>query len=166
MKIKTLVTEAENLHEEIEETEESLYELDEEIIHAENFAMVAGALTVILSLSVAIVVFCGIVKKKGEPKSRIVRWWKEFLNFRKIWIAGILKFVYIFLAAAMTIGGVAVMVYGGDEPWVMVLVGLGVVIFGNLFLRIGFEMTMIMIGMWENTSDIRRALVKEKREDK
>ena len=148
-----------------EEAEETLYDLEKEANHAESFAMVAGISTIMLSLIVAIVLFCGVVARRGEPKSKFVRWLKEFLNFRKIWIAGILKFVYIFLAAVVTIGGIMVMFYGGDEPWVMVLVGLGVVILGNLSLRIGFEMTMIMIGMWENTSDIRRALAKEKKEE-
>ena len=95
------------------------------------------------------------------PKSKFMRYLHEFLNFRKIWVAGILKFVYIFLAASLTIGSVVLMFYGGDRVLEFILAGLLIMIFGNIFLRIGFEMTMIMIGLWENTRDIRGALVKD-----
>ena len=127
-----------------------------------DFLGVAGIVTAVLSLIIAFIVFFCIVKKKTEPKSRFVSWLKEFLNFRKIWVAGLLKFFYIFLATATTIFGFIIMFYGGSEPWVMVLVGLGTIIFGNIGLRLTFEMSMIMIGLWENTADMRGALVGAK----
>ena len=42
----------------------------------------------------------------------------------------------------------------------MVLAGLALMIFGNILLRIITEMTMAIIVMWENTSDIRLMMVK------
>ena len=87
---------------------------------------------------------------------------REFLNFRSILIAGIIKFLYIFLAVLLTIMSIVVMCQGRDDMvLVMILVGLAIMIFGNLFLRIMLELTMAIIMMWENTSDMRAALVKE-----
>ncbi len=146
---------------------EELVTVDErDLDSADGYFTTAGIVTLVLSLIIALVVFFGIVIRKKTPKSRFVRWLKEFLNFRKIWVAGILKFIYIFFAALITIGGIAVMFYGrSGEPWIFILVGLAAIIFGNIFLRLGFEMTMIMIGLWENTRDIRGALVKEEKKE-
>lgn len=151
------------------EVEELIRVLDEgygitesEINHADTFLTVAPIVTIILSLLISLFVFFGVVLRKKELKSGFMRWLKEFLNFRKMWVVGILKYVYILVACITTIGGIAVMFYGGSEPWLMVLVGLGTVIFGNIGLRLGFELTMITIGLWENTRDIRDVVVEKK----
>ena len=154
-------TDAEDI-ETIGEIQELIATDESDLDNANGYFAPAGIITLVLSLVIALVVFFGIVMRKSAPKSKFVKWLKEFLNFRKIWVAGILKFIYIFLAALITIGGIVVMFYGkSSEPWIFVLVGLAMIIFGNIFLRLGFEMTMMMIGMWENTRDIRGALVKE-----
>lgn len=150
----------------IGEIQELITTNESDIDNATGYFRPAGIVTLVLSLVIALVVFFGIVMRKNAPKSKFVKWLKEFLNFRKIWVAGILKFIYIFLATLFTIGGIVVMFYGGsNEPWVFVLLGLATIIFGNIFLRLGFEMTMIMIGLWENTRDIRGALVKEEKKE-
>ena len=151
--------------EELEELEDTINYLEKGESRVENFLVPAAAITLALSVIITLAVFFGVAMRKNAPKSRFVRWWREFLNFRKIWIAGILKFVYIFLSTLLTIGSIAIMFYGGTEPWIFVLLGLAGIIFGNLSLRIGFEMTMIMIGLWENTADIRGAVVKEEKKE-
>ena len=91
-----------------------------------------------------------------------MRWLREFLNFRSIMIAGIIKFLYVFLAVALTISSVIVMFQGRDDTvLMMILIGLAMLIIGNIVLRITMEMTMAIISMWDNTSDIRGVLMKE-----
>ena len=91
-----------------------------------------------------------------------MKWLREYLNFRSILISGIIKFVYIFLAVLLTIMSVVVMCQGRDETILpMIGVGLAMMVFGNIFLRIMMELTMAIIMMWDNTSDIRGVLVKE-----
>jgi len=53
--------------------------------------------------------------------------------------------------------------FSGEEDLVLPMIGAGLltIIFGNIFLRLIMEMMMIMIGLWENTSDIRAVLVKD-----
>ena len=131
----------------------------------EQFLLPAGVVTVVLSLVVAFVLFFGLVIRKKDPESRFAKWWKEFLNFRKIWIAGIMKFLYIFGSLLFIFGGIALMIYAiweGREQGIMILVGLGVMIVGPILLRLSFETTMLFVGLWENTADIRGAVVGEK----
>lgn len=122
---------------------------------------IALVVTAGVSLVLALVVFFAIAMKKKAPKSGFMRYLREFLNFRKIWIAGVLKFVYIFLALCLTIGSVVLMFFGGSNVLAVVLLGICMIIFGNILLRLGFEMTMMIIGVWENTRDIRGSLVRK-----
>ena len=116
----------------------------------------------IISLIITILVFVLVVEKKKAPRNGFVRWLREFLNFRSILISGIIKFVYLFLAVALTISSFVVMAQGGsDSVLEAILAGLAMLIFGNILLRIMMEMTMIMIGLWKNTSDMRAVIVRD-----
>lgn len=116
----------------------------------------------IISLIITILVFVLLVQKKKAPKSRFLKWLREFLNFRSILIAGLIKFFYLFLATLLTIGGFVMMFMGKDDMVVpMILIGLAIVVFGNIILRLIMEGMMIMIGLWENTNDMRAVMVKD-----
>ena len=117
-----------------------------------------------VSLLIAIVVFFAFIIRKKAPRGKFLRKIKEFLNFRKVWIAGILKFIYLFLALTLTIGCITLMFFGGANALKMIILCLFMLVFGNVSLRIGFEMTMIFIGLWNNTNDIRAVLVKDEEE--
>lgn len=117
-----------------------------------------------VSLVIALIVFFAFTMRKKAPRGAFLRRVKEFLNFRKVWIAGIIKFVYLFLALSLTIGCIVLMFFGGANELKMILLCLFMLVFGNVSLRIGFEMTMILIGLWENTNDMRAVLVKKEEE--
>lgn len=114
----------------------------------------------LVSLVVALVVFFAIVMKKKSPRGKFSKYLREFLNFRKVWVASILKFVYVFMALFLTLGCIVMMFFGGNYAVQMILICLFTMVFGNIFLRVMFEMMMITIGLWENTRDIRGVLVK------
>lgn len=133
----------------------------EDVFGASAATVGAGlGVAAIMSLVFALVVFFAITMKKKASRSKFMRYLREFLNFRKIWIASILKFVYVFLALFITIGSIVMMFFGGNHVVATIIVCSLVLVFGNILLRIGFEMTMITIGLWENTRDIRGVLVK------
>ena len=117
-----------------------------------------------VSLVISLIVFFAFIMRKKSPRGAFLRRVKEFLNFRKVWIAGIIKFVYLFLALSLTIGCIVLMFFGGANELKMILLCLFMLVFGNVSLRIGFEMTMILIGLWENTNDMRAVLVKKEEE--
>ena len=120
----------------------------------------------IIGLAVAfiltIIIFCTLVQKKKAPRNGFLRWLREYLNFRSIMISAIIKFAFLFFSILITIYGIIVM-FSGEEDLVLPMIGAGLltIIFGNIFLRLIMEMMMIMIGLWENTSDIRAVLVKD-----
>ena len=125
-----------------------------------NLGMVLGV--TISSFVIACLVFVFLIQKKKAPRGRFMRWLREFLNFRSILIAGIIKFLYVFLAVVLTITSVIVMFQGRDDTVLtMILIGLVMLIVGNIVLRIILELVMAIISMWDNTSDIRGVLVKE-----
>lgn len=117
--------------------------------------------TLILSLVFALVIFFAITMKKKAPKGKFTGYIREFLNFRKLWVAGIIKFTYIFSALALTIGSIAMIFLVKENVGAVILAALLIIIFGNIILRIIFEMMMVTIGLWENTRDIRKVIVKE-----
>ena len=117
---------------------------------------------VAVALIVTIVLFVALVKKKKAPRGRFLKWLREYLNFRSILIAGIIKFVYLFLATLLTIGSIVIMFQGKDETVLQaIIIGLVVLVAGNVILRVTMELTMAIIMLWENSSDIRAVLVKE-----
>lgn len=117
---------------------------------------------VVIALIISILVFIFLVQKKKAPRGRFLRWLREYLNFRSILVSGIIKFVYIFLAVVLTIGSFFIMFQGkGDSVLTMIGVGLVTLIVGNILLRVMLELTMALIVVWENTSDIRSVIVKK-----
>ena len=122
-----------------------------------------GAVVVaaIVAFILAIILLVTIVERKKAPRGKFLKWLREYLNFRSILISGIIKFVYLFFAVFLTIMSVVVMCQGRDEMVLpMIGIGFAMMIFGNIFLRIMLELTMALIVVWENTSDIRGVLVK------
>lgn len=121
----------------------------------------AIAIAAIVAFVIAIILLVTVVQRKKAPQNKFFRWLREYLNFRSILISGIIKFVYLFLSVFLTIASIIVMCSGKDEMALPMLgIGLAILVLGNIFLRIMMEMTMAVIVIWENTSDIRGVLVK------
>ena len=129
--------------------------------NAETVGVSLGIVAVV-SLIIALVAFFTITMKKKAPKGKFMNYLREFLNFRRVWVASILKFIYLFFATLLTIGSIVMMFFGGEHVAQMIIICLLVLVFGNVLLRVGFEMTMITIGLWENTNDMRAILVNDK----
>ena len=114
-----------------------------------------------VALIAAILLFVLVVERKKGFKGKFGNWLREYLNFRSILIAGIIKFVYLFLSVLLTVMGIVMMCSGKDDTVLpMILTGLAIIIIGNVLLRVLMELIMAIIVMWENTSDIRLMLVK------
>lgn len=114
-----------------------------------------------VALIAAILLFILVIKRKKSFKGKFANWMKEYLNFRSVLIAGIIKFLYVFLAVFLTIMSFVIMFQGkGDDVLPMILTGLASLTLGNILLRAMVELTMAIIVVWENTSDIRLLLIK------
>ena len=105
-----------------------------------------------VSLMVAILAFFLIVKVKNKPESSFMRKLHEYLNFRAIIIDDLIKFFYILSTVSLTITAFWMMFQKVNYA---PLLGLAVLVFGNLAVRVFYEFIMLLVGIWTNTTDIR-----------
>ena len=104
----------------------------------------------ILSIIGGILVYFLFVKSKTEPKGKFVKWLKDFLSFKVMWIEPILKVVYYIATIFVILFSFTYLVAGGT----------GILLFflthsrGPVLVRIFYEMTMMFIMIWRNTKDI------------
>lgn len=102
---------------------------------------------VLISLVLAFLIFFTFVKSSKELKGKFTNWLREFLNFRNILIENILKFTYLFLSILITILSFTLIKDSITEF-------LALLLLGNFILRLSFELTIMFIMVWKNTSDI------------
>lgn len=110
---------------------------------------------VILSLIIAIIgcvlVYVLFLNNKNKYPNKFVMWLKSFLNFEKFAIEVIIKVTYLFLAIFITLASFALI----PVSFVSFLMTL---IFGNIAIRVTYELIMVAIMIWKNTSEINKKL--------
>lgn len=104
----------------------------------------------ILSIIGGILVYFLFVKSKTEPKGKFVKWLKDFLSFKVMWIEPILKVVYYIATIYIILFSFTFLAAGGTG----VLMFFLFLILGPVIVRIFYEMTMMFIMIWRNTKDI------------
>ena len=112
----------------------------------------AGALAAcfILSIIVALVVYFTFLSPKNEKKfTGFVGFLYDFLSFKKLLLEAILKIVYLVMACYVTLGGLVILFSSFGA-------GLGMIIIGNVGVRLGYEFLLILVVICKNTSDINR----------
>ena len=107
-------------------------------------------IALILSIVGGILIYFLFVKQKAEPKGKFLKWLKDFLTFKIMWIEPILKVVYYILTIFVILYSFTFLALGGYGilPFFLCL------ILGPIVVRLGYEMTMMFIMIWRNTRDI------------
>ncbi|MBT9131461.1 MAG: hypothetical protein DDT42_01658 [candidate division WS2 bacterium] len=80
---------------------------------------------------------------------------KDFFGFRTMVSTSVIKFIYIMGMIALTISGI-VMLFQGDEE--RILIGVGTIIFGNLFWRVICEGGILLFSIHEILITVERNL--------
>ena len=107
-------------------------------------------IALILAIVGAILVYFLFVKAKTTPKGKFLKWLKDFLAFKVMWIEPILKVVYYFATIFIMLFSFSFLAMGGAG----VLMWLCTLILGPILIRLVYEMTMMFIMIWRNTKDI------------
>ena len=102
---------------------------------------------IILSVSLVVALLAFFLIVNG-----FLSWLREYLNFRAIIIDDLIKFFYILSSVSLTITAFWMMFQKVNYA---PLVGLAVLVFGNLMVRVIYEFVMMLVGIWTNTTDIR-----------
>ncbi len=109
-----------------------------------------GIIALILAIVGGILVYFLFVKAKEEPKGKFLKWLKEFLSFKVMWIEPIMKVVYYIATIFVVLFSFSYLSLGGTG----FLLFLCSLILGPIVIRIIYEATMMFIMIWRNTKDI------------
>ena len=109
-----------------------------------------GIIAFILAIVGGILVYFLFVKGKTEPKGKFMKWLKEFLSFKVMWIEPIMKVLYYIATIFVILFSFSYLALGGTGV-LMFFISL---ILGPVVVRILYEMTMMFIMIWRNTRDI------------
>lgn len=104
----------------------------------------------ILAIIGGILLYFLFVKAKTEPKGKFLKWLKDFLSFKIMWIEPILKVIYYIATIFVILFSFSFLALGG----VGVLSFFICLILGPIGVRLAYEMTMMFIMIWRNTRDI------------
>ena len=98
-----------------------------------------------------VVYFLIVANKKFKSNNKFVNWLVDFLRFDKMLIEDILKIAYIFVAILVTLGSLVLIPKN-------VFSFLGMLVFGNIIIRVVYEAALIKIMIWKNTTEIKQKL--------
>ena len=101
----------------------------------------------IIALVGGILVHFLFVKGKSEPKNKFVKWLKDFLSFKVMWIETLLKVIY-YIATIYVILASFAMISASFLSFLLMLV------LGPVLIRLAYECLMMYIMIWRNTQDI------------
>ena len=120
-------------------------------------AMMSGSsevwsiVSLILAIIGAILAYFMFVKPDKKYPNKFVNWLRSFLNFNEMLIEPILKVTYIFFALFITLGSFSLISFSFVSF-------LAVLLLGNLFIRVVYEASMMMVGIWKNTKEINKKM--------
>ena len=109
--------------------------------------------SLVLAIVGAILGYFMFVKPEKKYPNKFVNWLRSFLNFNEMLIEPILKVTYMFLAILITLGSFELI----GSSFVGFLLTL---ILGNLLIRVIYEASMMMVGIWKNTKEINNRMKK------
>lgn len=107
-------------------------------------------ISMILAIIGGVLVYFLFVKSPNRPKGKFLKWLKDFLAFKTMWIEAILKIVYYVATIFAILGSFAFLSLGGAG----VMMWLITMVLGPVCIRVVYEMSMMFIMIWRNTRDI------------
>ncbi len=109
------------------------------VIIASILALVGGILTYFL-----------FVKSKNDPKNKFLKWLKDFLAFKTMWLEPILKCFYYIATIFVILFSFVFLGQGGSG----VVSFFFMLILGPIIVRLIYEASMMFIMIWRNTENI------------
>lgn len=111
----------------------------------------------VLAIIGGILVYFLFVKAKDEPKNKFLKWLKDFLAFKIMWIEPILKVVYYVATIFVVLISFSFLGLGGNGFLAFILC----LVLGPIAVRLAYEATMMFIMIWRNTEDISESVKKK-----
>lgn len=118
--------------------------------------MIWTIIAFVIAIAATVCIFVVFLNKKNEKKfTGFLGWLYDFLTFKKLAIDTLLKVTYVCFAIYITLYSFALIGVSFGSF-------LGMLIGGNLGLRITYELLMLMISICSNVSEINKKLKSSK----
>lgn len=128
------------------------YSTSKVVTNAAGFDGTWMIIAAVLAIVGGIVAYFLFINKKTDKKySPFLLWLHDFLNFKKFFIEAILKTTYAIGAIYITLSSFALI--GSSVAGFFLYL-----IFGNVFLRIVYELIMLTITLVNNTTEINKKM--------
>lgn len=113
-------------------------------------------ISIILAVIGGILIFTTYFNKdKGKDYTGFKKTLYDFLNFKITIIEPIFKVLYFVLAIAITLSSFSYITVNFFEF-------IAVLVFGNIALRLSFELLLLVLNLFKDVSDINKKIGKEK----
>lgn len=110
------------------------------------------AIALLLAIIGGILIYFLFLKKENENKyTGFVKYLYEFLSFKKMWLETILKVSYLILTIYITLTSFE-LISTSFMAFVLTLV------FGNIILRVIYELSLVLLTICRNTTEINKKL--------
>ena len=108
-----------------------------------------------LAIGGAIALYCTFLRKDNDGKFKgFLGWLYDFLTFKNMLLEMILRVVYLVLAIHITLTSLSFL--GINFLFFVIYL-----VFGNLFLRVIFEFSLVLLTICRNTSEINKKMSKK-----
>ena len=109
-------------------------------------------IALLLAVIGGILIYFLFLKKENKSKyTGFVKYLYEFLSFKKMWLETILKVSYLILAIYITLTSFE-LISTSFMAFVLTLV------FGNIILRVIYELSLVLLTICRNTTEINKKL--------
>lgn len=106
-----------------------------------------GIIAGILAVVGGILAYFLFVKAKTTPKGKFVKWLKDFLSFKTMWLEPFLKVMYY-------VETIFVVLISFAFISTSFLMFLGILVLGPIFTRLIYELFMMLVMIWHNSQEI------------
>ena len=106
-----------------------------------------GIIAIILAIIGGILAYFLFVNSKQEPKGKFLKWLKDFMAFKIMWVEPIMKVFYYIATIFCILISFALISYS-FIAFILTLV------LGPIVIRLIYEAMMMFIMIWRNTRDI------------
>ena len=110
-------------------------------------------IALVVAICGAIVGYFLFMKPEKNYPNKFVNWFRGFLNFQEMLIEPILKVTYAFMLIFITLTSFNLISYS-FPAFLLYLIGF------NLLIRVVYEASMMMVGIWKNTKEINKKMKK------
>ena len=112
-------------------------------------SVIWGIIAAVLAVVGGILVYFLFIKKDCKTNNKFVKWLKEVLQFKVMFVEIILKVVYL-------IATIYVILLSFSFIGTSFFVFLSMLLFGPIAIRLIFEQLLMFIMVWKNTSEIAK----------